>query len=381
MTSRWACVLVVAMGCGGRVQDEAPIQAAPPVLIPPDESPRDPRACPDGHLVMTPLGAGAVTPLRDGRAAAFAGGLLVVLEGEAVRRIASAPIAGRLISLTPQEQLLQLADGRLLLVGGSTGGMASWGVAETWRFDLASTRWIVSASLPEGRFRVAAVPLREGGALVVGGRSLFFKSSMVETVLPNAARYDSLLDVWTPTGPLTRLRMDPLVVLLDDGRVLVAGGRDANDPKQQWQDAAVLADAEVYDPARNGFAAIRPMLHPRESLAAARLPDGRIFVASGDERTTEIFDPRTGDWSDGPELPGVGSVATAPLSCGEVIVVLADASPTARVGRIDLATGRWKPIALPPSMKITWSLPRAFALNEDSVLVQAGGSTLRYVSH
>jgi hypothetical protein len=79
--------------------------------------------------------------------------------------------------------------------------------------------------------------------------------------------------------------------LLEDGRVLVAGG---------WNDGR-LSSAETYDPARNLWAGAGSMSVPRNGHGAVRLPDGRVLLAGGwsstgtfwPVRTTEIFTPTT----------------------------------------------------------------------------------------
>ncbi len=86
--------------------------------------------------------------------------------------------------------------------------------------------------------------------------------------------------------------------LLQDGRVLVTGGRSPQD--------SVYDSAETYDPTTGKFRSAGSMAEGRQQHTATLLPDGRIFIVGGywsdghDYRvlsSTEMFDPATGQFS------------------------------------------------------------------------------------
>jgi Ca2+-binding RTX toxin-like protein len=121
---------------------------------------------------------------------------------------------------------------------------------------------------------------------------------------------------FSPTGSMSVPREGVAAAPLPDGRVLVAGGRNYDDGRHY------LSSAEVFDPATGTFssAGIGSMSVPRYGAAAAPLPDGRVLVTggyyldSGDGSkhylsSAEIFDPATGTFSSA----GVGSMITARL--------------------------------------------------------------------
>ncbi len=88
--------------------------------------------------------------------------------------------------------------------------------------------------------------------------------------------------------------------LLADGRVLVAGGFGASG-------SLPIADAEIYDPAANGWTSVASMAVARDVAAAASLPNGNVIVVGGSAAgtriaSTELFDPVQGRWSGGPPL-------------------------------------------------------------------------------
>jgi hypothetical protein len=93
---------------------------------------------------------------------------------------------------------------------------------------------------------------------------------------------------WTLTGSLHDARYSHTATLLQDGRVLVAGGQDAN--------VVALASAELYDP-QSGIWSLTGSLHQaRDFHTATLLQDGRVLVAGGADVTkvrvtAELYTP------------------------------------------------------------------------------------------
>ncbi|HEX5041663.1 MAG TPA: Ig-like domain repeat protein [Candidatus Polarisedimenticolaceae bacterium] len=101
---------------------------------------------------------------------------------------------------------------------------------------------------------------------------------------------------WSLDGAASVARAHPIAVLLDDGRLLVAGGRGESGP---------VASAEVRG-SDGSFTAVSSMGTPRSGAAAVRLPDGRVLVTGGlgaDEAalaSAELYDPAVDAWYDVP---------------------------------------------------------------------------------
>src|SRR6266545_36017 len=99
---------------------------------------------------------------------------------------------------------------------------------------------------------------------------------------------------WTVTGNLNTARTDYTATLLPNGKVLVAGGEDAN--------FNVVASAELYDPASGNWTVTGSLNSVRRNHTATLLPNGRVLVAggvgdSGNSSSAELYDPANGSWS------------------------------------------------------------------------------------
>jgi hypothetical protein len=112
------------------------------------------------------------------------------------------------------------------------------------------------------------------------------------------------------------------VILLRDGRVLVAGGTTTG--KQ------VIASSELYDPATGRFSPAGDLLSPREKHTAVLTSDGRVMIAGGNRTTrgadrlasTEWFDPQSRQFSAGPTMRIARHKTTSvALADGSVLVV------------------------------------------------------------
>ena len=139
---------------------------------------------------------------------------------------------------------------------------------------------------------------------------------------------------------MTAPRLRPAMVLLNDGRVLVAGGLTAG--------SQALSSAEIYDPKTRTFRATSaPMANRHSSPAAVLLNDGRVLIsdAQTDAPSFEIYDPAT-DRFTAPPQPAVHHL-NAPLvklPDGRVVVPAGNdlvQIPNALIEIFDPATNRW----------------------------------------
>jgi hypothetical protein len=183
------------------------------------------------------------------------------------------------------------------------------GTAELW--DPATGGWQRTEGLPKARTDFAAVPLRDGRALVVGGTNADRQS------YSSAYAYDPGREAWSKVGVMDKARTSPAAAVLPDGRVLVAGGYFVDDPDQGDRSSPDVVLA-AYRPA----AADRPDAAPAEPSPDIRLADVDVPVFAAAMATAELFDPQTGEWTPTGSLKFARyGAAAVTLSDGSVLIV------------------------------------------------------------
>lgn len=208
-----------------------------------------------------------------------------------------------------------LKDGKVLVAGGWTGSNTT-ATAEV--FDPSSGAFSPVAAMATPRMDATATSLLDGSILVAGGAVALNRATAQTEV------FDQAKGGFVASGLMHEPRAHHAAVRLTDGRVLVVGGL------QERHRASF--SAELYDPVTRTFAVTGAMRYARCKHSAALLQDGRVMVIGGSPNCeeqhriaqTEIYDPRTGRFSDGPALVNprykiVG--ATTVLATGEVVVV------------------------------------------------------------
>jgi hypothetical protein len=189
-----------------------------------------------------------------------------------------------------------LADGRVLVAGGSP---AAWGttahLASAEIYDPKAGTFTPTGPMTGGRDFNTATLLADGRVLLAGG------SSGSQLDVPSAAKEDvataEIFDPKTGTFALTGQMMDGreyhTATLLSDGRVLVVGGGG------DYVNRLFLVSAELFDPKTGTFTATGSLATARTYQATALLDDGRVLVTGGygavaPLASAEIYDPRSG---------------------------------------------------------------------------------------
>jgi hypothetical protein len=173
-----------------------------------------------------------------------------------------------------------LDDGRVLVVGGIDSEGDVLRTAEV--FDPDSGRWSSAGSLAKARAGFTLTLLPDGSVLAVGGDPGGSWAS--DKPLASAERFDPSSGTWSPAASMATPRTLHVAALLEDGRVLVAGGNDrALKPGRTLDDGfpPPTTSAEIYDPVTDSWTATTPMKSPRAAAAAATLADGSVLVAGG----------------------------------------------------------------------------------------------------
>ena len=273
-----------------------------------------------------------------------------------------------------------LADGRVLVIGGAPTGPGTWPVlAELW--DPATSQFTPAGALRSGRTQHTATLLTDGRVLILGGydeqqpdggfsaeiwdpESLSFPEDpnmydwgmpsgsidrpltytatalpdgRVEIVAYDADGYAIAGHIWDPARDYSQVpALDPLSPLptarffahgtvLKDGRVLIAGGNDADGRA-----------AKIWNPQTESFAPSGSMSEVRSSHTQTLLSDGRVLIAGGYGEATkdghnssapklasaEIWNPDTGRFSPTGSMEAANAMAAAvSLGDGRVLIV------------------------------------------------------------
>ena len=199
-----------------------------------------------------------------------------------------------------------LQDGRVLVAGGRVG----FDVLDSAElYDPATGTWSVTGHMSVPRVFHTATLLPDGRVLVAGGDGSGAPPRFGHT--GTAELYDPSTGVWQSTGSMVAVRSDHSATLLQDGRVLVAGGDDPD----------TIASAELYDPATGTWTATASLNVGRYGHSATLLQDGRVLVAGGSNdgdltstlSSAELYDPLSGEWSMAGDAGGGGVFHTATL--------------------------------------------------------------------
>ncbi len=185
-----------------------------------------------------------------------------------------------------------------MLVAGGLGLGDLGGGALDWAeiYDAATGALSTTGRMGDERVLHTLTLLDDGRVLAAGGAR----------DVP-AEVYDPSDGTWTQTGSLREERRYHRATLLEDGTVLVTGG--------MTRDFEALQSAEIYDPADGAWSVTGSMSEARAEHTATRLPDGRVLVAGGLRAresdfsfgrlyvsgpvigSAEVYDPSSGTWS------------------------------------------------------------------------------------
>jgi hypothetical protein len=231
---------------------------------------------------------------------------------------------------------------------------------------VALSRWTAAADMPVAGVWRGAVKLTDGRVLVAGGLS---QNSQTGQPLVDTAIYDPVNGTWSTVGPMNNPRGIFNPILLNDGKVLVAGGGVPT--------GGGIASAELFDPSTNQWSEMSSMSNQRYQNAATRLSDGRVLVVGGSSggnalSSAEIYDPLTNTWSDAGSMSVPRNFPSAILLPSGKVLVAGGSSSTSSTELYDPITNTWTDAA-PMSVSRVWST--AIFLASGKVLI-SGGSGL-----
>jgi hypothetical protein len=196
------------------------------------------------------------------------------------------PTFGPMITARSGHTATRLGDGTVLITGGRLGN-TFLDTAEL--YDPATGMFTPVGDMEAIRHRHTATLLTDGTVLVAGGQNAS------GGILDSAELFDPITGMFISTGPMTKPRgVDHTATLLLDGEVLLVGGRQLNPPIPSEP------SADLYNPFTKTFReAAGHMKGLRNFHTATLLNDGTVLVAGGRIAETvttfraEIYDPLT----------------------------------------------------------------------------------------
>jgi large repetitive protein len=280
--------------------------------------------------------------------------------------------AGVLFSARGDASAAILDDGRVLLAGGDYSGLlvgqsgAPIVTASAELYDPAAGVFVGTGSMSTPRVWSTATLLNDGRVLVAGGTA----DDATGVALASAELYNPSTGDFTPTGSMTTPRAGHTATRLHDGRVVIVGGR------MDSSGLADLASAEIYDPSTGLFTATGSMAAARSFQSAILLADGRVLVSGGwrnyrSQTTVEFYDLQKGNFDPGAPLAMPGGGSTATLLPNGVVLVAGGGMGASPAELYDPETG--KSTVLAP-MVVGLSGGSAVLLRSGRVLLAGGNS-------
>jgi hypothetical protein len=264
--------------------------------------------------------------------------------------------------------LTVLQDGRALVAGGTTVPDSAANTLDTAElFDpMTTTMSAAKNKMSTRRWQNSAVTLLTGKALVVGGWCSHYQPTACPVDAKKADLFDPTTDTFSPSASTLNIgRVTTRAVLLPDGRVFIASANDAS--------------VEIYDPETDTFKLVNhTQLHVFGFVV--RLKDGRVLIGGGDGGVTaaEIFDPDTDSFQSVGALQQSRSMLTAhTLPDGRVLVIGGSSvsagginAPRDTMELFDPTTGTFSLASYKLSVGRTW---HASALVRDGTVLVMGG--------
>jgi len=259
--------------------------------------------------------------------------------------------------------------------GATTGNVV---VTASGGVQSSGYNFATAGALNTNRYLHSAVLLNNGKVLVAGGVSC--SAPGVCSYLNTGEIYDPVSGAFTSTGSMSAARSAP-AVLLANGKVLIAGGYACNSSGT----CASLSSAEIYDPVAGAFTSAGNLNVDRYGHTMTVMNNGQVFIAGGQSCTSatscmaldsvEVYDPIAGTFMQIGTLAQArfGAAATL-LADGKVLIVGGfDGTGFPAAGEIYIpAFGFFTTTS--GSLVTPRYQPSATLLNNGKVLI-AGGST------
>src|SRR5208282_3712039 len=272
-----------------------------------------------------------------------------------------------------------LGNGKVLVAGGEDDGATAFSSAEL--YDPSAGTFSPTGSMTVPRVGHTATVLSNGKVLITGGAT-----DASENALSSAELYDPVTGTFSAiTVGMTTARVSHTATLLQDGRVLVAGGDTIFFNGVQNTSIQSLASAEIFDPSMGTFTSTANMNAARETHTATLLNDGTVLIAGGSDgalgnstpaatvySSAELFNPSTLQFTPAGSMSTERDFFTATLLGNGTVLISGGTNTTDFLASADL----FDPTSTSFSPTGNLTAPRfyhdASALNDGTVLLSGG---------
>lgn len=208
--------------------------------------------------------------------------------------------------------------------------------------------WNSRASSPVARAASGVCDLN--GLYVVGGLD-----PNVSGPITDASRYDPATNTWTSMPPMPTARYLPAIGVIN-GKVIVAGGSDSNDP---------VDTVEIFDSATNLWSPGAALPVPVYAAVSA-VANGKLYVIGGLDATStvlpnvQIYNPATNSWGPGTAMPTPRAAGYGGVINGAIIVAGGTDNTVVydKVESYNVASNTWTTLG---------NMPRGLALGAGAV--------------
>jgi N-acetylneuraminic acid mutarotase len=228
----------------------------------------------------------------------------------------------------------------------------------------------------QARVSASAALLNNGKVLIAGGLVASGPTNSVELYDPASNSFASAASL--PT--MNTARSGATATLLANGKVLIAGGVGIS---------GALDSVELYDSVSNSFAASTPLMNEaRVEAPATLLPNGKVLIAGGTNSSAsvqfdsvELYDPASNSFTPAASLPTMNAArirATATLlPNGKVLIAggFAHFPPAGSIDTVELydpASNSFASAASLPTMNTARFGATAALLANGKVLIAGG---------
>lgn len=218
--------------------------------------------------------------------------------------------------------------------------------------------WTSASVLPGYRVNHTATLLASGRILVAGGLGDFGEANNTSVIFDPAANGGVGAFITGPT--LKKNRQGHTATLLPNGRVLLAGG--------SGKPVSSMPGGEIYDPAGAGsFSLPTTDMFGRTSFTATALPSGKVLIAGGynaaTTSSTQIFDPATNAFSNGPSMTRTRRNHAAALLVGGKVLI---------TGGADLGIGKLAEVFDPATFPVMVGQMNEARANHNMITLPSG---------